>query len=156
MRFDSTTASAGGRMAEIHDFSRLYRQLGLEPGCSLRELRMAYRRRVARLHPDRDRDQEYGDGQILQQLNILYGAALDFQRHMGRLPGTPNHKPDSGERHPVAAVSPPPATQNKPPPSHDDAAPTRLRTLATLLLVLLLAAIFWAAANQSLPWAGGG
>lgn len=141
-------------MAEIHDFSLLYRQLGLEPGCSLRELRMAYRRRVARLHPDRDRDQQGDDGQALQQLNRLYGAALDFQRHMGRLPGTPNHKPGGGIRHDNAAAAPAPASRQQPPSPREEGAPTRLRTLAALLLVLLLAAILWAAANQALPGLG--
>ncbi len=108
---------------------------------------MAYRRRVARLHPDR----EQGDGQALKQLNILYGAALDFQRRMGRLPGTPAH-PHAADNSPALARSR--AHAPHPPPSTEPAeeAPTRLRTLALLMFILLLAALLWAAANQSLPW----
>lgn len=134
-------------MAEIHDFSRLYQQLGLVPGCSVHDLRMAYRRRVARLHPDR----QHGDVSALQQLNILYGAALDFQRHMGRLPGAPAHKPARDTHHAETDA----AFQDTADPTQaaepSGEAPTRLRTLALLMLVLLLAALLWAAANQSLP-----
>ncbi len=134
-------------LAETHDFSLLYRHLGLEPGCSLHDLRMAYRRRVARLHPDR----EQGDGQALKQLNILYGAALDFQRRMGRLPGTPTHSPATDTSHVVVRSRAHPAkphTSTEP----EKEVPTRLRTLALLMFILLLAALLWAAANQSLPW----
>ncbi len=109
---------------------------------------MAYRRRVAHLHPDR----EHGDGSALQQLNILYAAALDFQRHMGRLPGALAHKPANNDHRAAVAVTSQTTAGPKSAPEQPDEPPTRLRTLALLMLVLLVAAVLWAASNQSRPW----
>jgi len=80
-------------MAVTHetDFLDLYRQLGLNPGCELAELKQAYRRRVAMLHPDRraDRPADARASARLQRLTAQYGAAMDFHRRHGRLPGSP-------------------------------------------------------------------
>jgi len=73
------------------DFLDLYRQLGLSPGCELSEFKQAYRRRVAVLHPDRHAGRS-GDARAsirLQRLTAQYGAAMDFHRRHGRLPGSP-------------------------------------------------------------------
>lgn len=72
------------------DFIALYSELGIEPDCSLDGLRMAYRRRVADLHPDRAGDSGEDD---LKALNLRYAAALEFHRHYGRLPGAPAAAP---------------------------------------------------------------
>ncbi|WP_202840280.1 J domain-containing protein [Luteimonas saliphila] len=73
-------------MSDQTDFIALYSELGIEPDCSLDGLRMAYRRRVADLHPDRGG----GSGEDeLKTLNLQYAAALEFHRHYGRLPGAP-------------------------------------------------------------------
>jgi len=69
---------------EQTDFMSLYRELGVEPDCSVDEFRLAYRRRVAGLHPDRAGASGEDD---LKTLNLHYAAALDFHRHYGRLPG---------------------------------------------------------------------
>src|SRR5690606_14444278 len=75
---------------DVHDhtdFSLLYDALGIRPGCSVDELRAAYRRVAASLHPDaggRGMDVEK-----LQQINRIYHAATQFQRIHGRLPGEP-------------------------------------------------------------------
>lgn len=72
------------------DFSQLYSLLDLEPGCSLEELKHAYRKRVAELHPDRHAfraDAESGDVQ-LATLTPLYRMALQFHESHGRLPGS--------------------------------------------------------------------
>ncbi|TYT23597.1 J domain-containing protein [Luteimonas viscosa] len=71
-------------MSDQTDFIALYSELGIEPDCSLDGLRMAYRRRVADLHPDRAGDS--GEDE-LKALNLQYAAALEFHRHYGRLPG---------------------------------------------------------------------
>lgn len=72
-------------MADDTDFVALYEELGLDAECSMADFKGAYRRRVAKLHPD-----HLGDPSTisrLQRLNRLYAAALEFQRIHGRLPG---------------------------------------------------------------------
>ncbi len=72
-------------MSENTDFAALYRELGIDATCSLAELRGAWRRRVAKLHPDLGGSGE--DTGRLQQLNQRYDAALDFHARYGRMPG---------------------------------------------------------------------
>lgn len=71
-------------MSDQTDFFVLYRELGIEPDCTVDEFRLAYRRRVADLHPDRG---GASGEDALKALNLRYAAALDFQRHYDRLPG---------------------------------------------------------------------
>jgi curved DNA-binding protein CbpA len=73
-------------MASDTDFVALYQALELDSGCTLDELRQAYRKRVGILHPDR-RDANLHATVELQRLNALYAAAMEFQRRHGRLPG---------------------------------------------------------------------
>lgn len=70
------------------DFAAMYRELGLDATCSLAELRLARRRRVARLHPDLGGTAE--DTGRLQHLNRAYTAAVAFHARFGRLPGAPS------------------------------------------------------------------
>ncbi len=78
-------------MSADFDFSVLYRELRLTPSASLPDLKLAYRRRVAELHPDRIHDPD--DAALaafeLQRLTRLYDDAMTFERRYGRLPGTP-------------------------------------------------------------------
>lgn len=78
-------------MANQTDFLDLYRKLGVDPACGLIELKRAYRRRVATLHPDRPAgipDSSDAEGnEPLQELIAQYGAAMEFHRRHGRLPG---------------------------------------------------------------------
>lgn len=74
-------------MAEDTDFAALYRELGVDATCSLADLRGAWRRRVAKLHPDQGGNTE--DTGRLQVLNHQFEAALDFHARFGRLPGAP-------------------------------------------------------------------
>ncbi|QNK01618.1 J domain-containing protein [Dyella telluris] len=78
-------------MTHETDFLDLYRRLGLDPGCELDALKQAYRRHVAALHPDRRQGAPADDRAAarLQRLTAQYGAAMDFHRRHGRLPGAP-------------------------------------------------------------------
>lgn len=95
-------------MTERLDFTALYRELDLAPGCTAEHLRTAYRRRVSRLHPDQGGDAE--DTGRLQQLNRLYRAALEFERSHGRLPGAGHVFAPGPESTPRDAWPHPPAS----------------------------------------------
>lgn len=85
-------------MSRPTDFVPFYQQLGLSPQCSLVELKNAYRRRVAELHPDRNpqrRDDPAAAAQ-LQELTAAYQATLAFERRHGRLPGARPHVGPAG------------------------------------------------------------
>lgn len=72
-------------MHEHTDFGQLYDALGIRPGCSIVELRAAYRRLAAQLHPDAGGQAD--DVARLQQINRIYHSATQFHRMHGRLPG---------------------------------------------------------------------
>ncbi|QOW18807.1 J domain-containing protein [Lysobacter ciconiae] len=75
------------------DFSQLYSSLGLRPGCTLAELRHAYRQRIGRIHPDRNAGID--DNDELPELLRLYSTAVRFHRRHGRLPGSLTDRPVS-------------------------------------------------------------
>jgi hypothetical protein len=82
-------------LARETNFVDLYRLLDLKPGCDLGELKQAYRRRVAVLHPDR-RGESRDDPVVsarLQHLIALYSSAIEFERRHGRLPGALHTRP---------------------------------------------------------------
>lgn len=73
------------------DFAALYRELGVDAHCSPAELRVAWRRRVSKLHPDLGGSTE--DTGRLQELNRLYDAAVEFHGRFGRMPGAVSTAP---------------------------------------------------------------
>ena len=70
------------------DFSRLYSELGLQPDCSLDEFKLAYRRRIGELHPDRHGDRPVDSDLPLKDIIALYAKATRFHTQHGRLPGS--------------------------------------------------------------------
>lgn len=98
------------------DFAAMYRELGLDATSSLAELRLARRRRVARLHPDLGGTAE--DTGRLQRLNRAYAAAVAFHARFGRLPGAPSPgmraAPAAADRTSNASDFAPPATADAP------------------------------------------
>lgn len=124
------------------DFTSLYREIGVGPNCSVDEFRLAYRRRVAGLHPDRAGASGEDD---LKTLNLHYAAALDFHRHYGRLPG--------------AAPPPPPRRSFRPAPTHvaeethDAGPPARRPSRFVVYGMLVLAAllVWWWSRTDAEP-----
>ncbi len=125
-------------MSDDTDFVALYDELGLDAECSMVDFKGAYRRRVAKLHPD-----HLGNPSTvprLQRLNRLYAAALEFQRIHGRLPGathrvaTPTSSAGTATQEPTrthtSLVAPPVA--GKP-----------ISRRYVLLLMLVAAVAFW-------------
>lgn len=114
------------------DFSQLYSQLGLEPGCTLEQLKHAYRKRVAELHPDRHGHQQ-GSGQLADLIS-LYRMAIQFHETHGRLPGSSA----SGNRAPRATPGAPPSPAPPPRQAHADdvGATTTIRSHWWLLLII--------------------
>jgi hypothetical protein len=79
----------GGLMVGEMDFLALYRELGITPAtCNLSEFKLAYRRRMKQLHPDRnpESDDDFAPDS-LQHLMAVYREAIAFERRFGRLPG---------------------------------------------------------------------
>jgi len=71
------------------DFSQLYSELGLQPDCSLDEFKLAYRRRIGELHPDRHGEEMPSESHLpLKDLIALYAKATRFHHTHGRLPGS--------------------------------------------------------------------
>lgn len=126
-------------MDDQTDFARLYTTLGVSPGCSVDELRAAYRRLAARLHPDAGGRGE--DIERLQQINRVYHAATQFHRMHGRLPGEAGPPASAPLRAASSGIVANPAAMPLP-----MAAPRRkLRSL--MLAGVVVALLAWIAAS---------
>jgi len=131
------------------DFLDLYRRLGLDPGCGLAELKQAYRRHVAALHPDRQqgRPADPRTASRLQRLNAQYTAAMEFHRRHGRLPGAPQTAaPEGRQLSDTAREMPDPFAQRRRQPFAASpwpsaAAPAARRPHARMALLLVIAAL---------------
>lgn len=140
-------------MVSDTDFVALYQELELGPDCTLEQFKRAYRRRVARLHPDLAG--QPGDIARLQRLNRLYEAALAFQRQHGRLPGAPvppvhgagARTPAAGRSAAVGGPAAGPAGQARAPRGTSVpgvAGPaSRLRYAIPIAVVVAAAALLW-------------
>lgn len=132
------------------DFAQLYRQLDIEPDCSLEEFKHAYRRLVARWHPDRHGG---GDGTgdrgapALADLTPLYNTALRFHRRYGRLPGARSRRLKASAPQvallPVAARPDPRALER-------EGSGYRRWLLVGLLVAAVLVLMFWKAPSPDM------
>lgn len=128
-----STARYDGAMKR--DFSELYSELGLPLGCTLEELKLAYRRRLAKLHPDHG-NPTHDAGVPLPDLAGLYDSATRFHRRHGRLPGARASARLGG------GIAPPGAAPAKPAvPPDATAAPGGGVRLSVASLVLPLVAV---------------
>ncbi|MET0231732.1 MAG: J domain-containing protein [Rhodanobacteraceae bacterium] len=135
------------------DFLTLFQELGLPPNCTLDELKLAFRRRVSQLHPDRAAGQ-VGDAESrLQRLTAMYNAALDFHRRYGRMPGnSTNPTPPRGVSTRLRTPSASPSYRD----TSDAQAPQRSNTGLMLLGGLAgLAVIAWLIASSSIEDSSG-
>ncbi len=144
----------GSAMTTSHtDFLTLFQELGLPANCTLDELKLAFRRRVSQLHPDRAAGQ-VGDAESrLQRLTAMYNAALDFHRRYGRMPG------NSTKATPPRGVTTRPHAPSASPPdreAREATAPQRSHTGLMLLGGLgALAVIAWLIAGSSIEESAG-
>jgi len=138
-------------LANQTDFLDLYETLGLDPGCGLAEFKLAYRQHVAVHHPDRPAEAparlEAVEAAPLQEVIAQYGAAMEFHRRHGRLPGAAMPPPrftvsskvvaaDSGSR-PVRPLGAP------------QAAPRRRSKALVLLGMIAIGVLLWNVAPPS-------
>ncbi len=129
-------------MASEIDFLEMYRTLGLRPGCGMPDLKLAYRRYVARQHPDRRGDASadpVADAR-LQRLIAQFDAAMAFEREHGRLPGSA-----SRARFAVPEAS----VQMRRPKAAPRRGSWRRTTLVLSLLAISLGMLWWDMATQS-------
>ncbi len=131
-------------MADDTDFIGLYRELDIGADCDPEAFRLAYRRRVADLHPDRTRDPAAAEA--LKSLNLRYTAALAFAREHGRLPGSAPaaSRPVPRPTRASGRGGGPPASRGQPPAT------------GGLLRMLLLVAVAIGAIWMFLPAGDGG
>jgi hypothetical protein len=135
------------------DFLTLFQELGLPANCTLDELKLAFRRRVSQLHPDRAAGQ-VGDAESrLQRLTAMYNAALDFHRRYGRMPG------NSSKPTPPRGVTTRPRTPSATPAWSDPGDTTSPQRSHTGLMLLgglaALAVIAWLIASSSIEESNG-
>ncbi|MEL1263986.1 J domain-containing protein [Pseudoxanthomonas putridarboris] len=132
-----------------NDFTRLYAQLDLPPDCGLDELKHAYRRRVAELHPDRRQVGDSADNaRQLAQLITLYKQALRFHARHGRLPGATTEAITDAPYSAEPAQTPSPAVAT-PPASGEATARARSGWLMVALCVLAGGLLWTAWENHS-------
>lgn len=144
------------------NFAQLYAQLDLQPGCSLDELRHAYRQRMRQLHPDKQSDPEppASGESLVSDLNSIYASAIRFHKEHGRLPGgrSPVVMHETIEKQPSEPVRRNtiiPAVTTEP---AQDQSPTLRRgpmLLILLLLTTLALAVFLDSASETAPQPAG-
>jgi hypothetical protein len=128
------------------DFLALFQELGLSSDCRLDEFKLAYRRRISQLHPDRVHTVPDDSESRMQRLTAMYDAALEFHRQHGRLPGfAVRSRPAGTSDHPTPA-------RPLPLPQHPPKSSSHTRTV--LIVLGLLVVLGWAMNEAPLPLEG--
>ncbi len=134
-------------MARSVDFLRLYQEFGLEPNATIDDLKLAYRRRVSALHPDRlatDPISQHLAGEHLTRLTALYDAAQRFHQQHGRLPGAlAPARGESSDPAPSTASAPALSTTSASASVESATGGSGLRAGRWLVGILVLALVFW-------------
>lgn len=122
------------------DLTLLYTELRLRPDCTFPELQLAYRRRIAELHPHGSLEDSKSpeSAAALRNLIALYTTAVRFHRRYGRLPGATPYR--SGSPAPGLPVPARPYVEHLPvaTPPQQAAPPTRVALgVAVAFLVVL-------------------
>jgi len=144
------------RPAMKPDFSLLYSDLGLPPDCTLEQFKVACRRRIAELHPDKtgqDPSSIEADP-ALPALISTYADVSRFHRRYGRMPGAASRTREAGDQKPAGDVLigerphliPGKLARASVPASKDrqrPARPTARLLLAFIALLALLASWDW-------------
>lgn len=79
----------------------MYRELRIDPGADLDAFKLAYRRRVALVHPDRitakDPISQHLANEQLMRFTAWHDAVMKFHAHHGRMPGALPRRAQQGE-----------------------------------------------------------
>ena len=134
-------------MAGNNDFLALYQELGLRADCTLEEFKLAYRKRVGVLHPDRAGGEAVAM-QGLPRLNALYTRAMEFHRRHGRLPGAAQPATPAAT---APRVPPRPAAPATSTPASASTTSKRSNRLPVLLVLVAALVAVWLWANPVEP-----
>jgi|GEM_PF-7061256 len=138
-----------------HDYARYYRILGLRPDCEWRDVRAAYRKKVAIWHPDRLPDiegiRESAEAKF-KDVSIAYQAISTYYNEVGMMPEVGFFDDDFGgddfayagdgddDFEPYVPPSPPPPRRR----------PRERRSNRLTWMVVLLLAVFFIVYGMSL------
>jgi len=92
------------------EYRSFYRILGVEPGCSWTELKLAYRRLVRRWHPDHQKSETgTADDTQIKAVNTAFEALSSYYQRHGELPfATPESSTKIEDGSETTAVNSPP------------------------------------------------
>ena len=139
------------------EFSRFYKILGAEPGCSWREVRQAYRRQAQSWHPDRfpESSPERAEAEKkFVRINRAYQVLGAYWKQFGELPGQKQKTrtvDDEKHRTPGRTTGPPSqATTSRPTPTRKQsdsrterrARPSEYRAISLMTLVALCVGVY--------------
>ena len=94
--------------------TRAYATLSVRPGCSIRELKRAYRALVKRWHPDRHAADPVGQAEASQQLRVINAAMRVLEDHLAGGASGHQSQPPRPSTPSAASQSGPPSAEGRP------------------------------------------